>query len=206
MNQYILDTEFAVQSLFELVTEELNKIASLEVQLISHRDRANSILSEAYYVTDQDVDDLETPGMYAIRHGYPRHVSAAQAVQKEISNLEASYYAKDSSIRTLYGSILQIAKQGISIVHGKKMPIVIIETKSSETFHNIIRQGRNQSMHYEEGNYHPRLISCFNNLERAFGSDFDLNTGDNKAKFVVIDVLEWRNYSDYLSTMKRLLP
>lgn len=206
MNQYLLDTEFAVQSLFELVTEELNKIASLEVHLRLHRDRANSIMSEAYYVTDQDVDDLETPGMYAIRYGYGSHISAAQAVQKEISNLEASYYAKDGSIRTLYGSILQIAKQGISIVHGKTMPSVIIETKSGEPLHNIIRQGRNQSMHYEEGNYHSRLITCFNNLEGVFGSDFNLNTGDNKAKFVVLDVLEWRNYSDYLSTMKKLLP
>lgn len=206
MNQYLLDTEFAVKSLFELVTEELNKIAALEVTLRLHRDRANSIMSDAHNVTDQDGDDLETPGMYAIRHGYVRHISAARAVQNEISNLEASYYAKDSSIRTLYGSILQIAKQGISIVHGKNMQIVIIETKSGEPFHNIIRQGRNQSMHYEEGNYHPLLITCFKNLERAFGSNFDLTTGDNKATFVVLDVLKWKTYSDYLCTMKQLLP
>jgi hypothetical protein len=105
-----------------LVTEELNKIDSLDVRVRSHRDRANSLMFGACYVTGQDVDDLETPGMYTIRYGDVRHISAVQAL--------------------------------------------------------II-------------------------LKRAFGSDFDLNTGDKKAKFVVLDVLQWRNYRDYVSTMKK---
>ncbi|MFE4354011.1 hypothetical protein [Peribacillus butanolivorans] len=69
MNQYLLDTDFAVQSLIDLVTHELKQIATLEVEMKVHRDHANSVMSEAYYVTDQDVDDLETPGMYATRYG-----------------------------------------------------------------------------------------------------------------------------------------
>lgn len=206
MNQYLLDTEFAVKSLFELVTHELKQITALEAEMKMQRNRANSIMSEAYYVTDQDVDDLETPGMYATRHGYAKHISAAQALQSEISKLEASYHAKESSIRALYGSILQIAKQGISTVHGKNTPTVITEPKSGEPIHNIIWQGRNQSMHYEEGKHLKPVISCFMNLQQAFGSDFDLSIGDNKAKSIVLDVLGWKTYSDYLTTMTLLLP
>ena len=205
MNHYLLDTEFAVQSLFELVTHELNQISNLEKNLKVHRDRANLLMAEAYYVTDQDVDDLETPGMYATRHGYARHISTVQAIQCKISKLEASYHAKDSSIRALCSSILQIAKQGISFAHGKNIPTIVIEPKSGEPISSIIWQGRNQSMHYEEGEYRKKLTSCFKKLEQAFGSDLNLTTGDNKAKYIVFNVLGWRTYSDYLTTMTQLL-
>jgi hypothetical protein len=206
MNQYLIDTEFAVKSLFDLVTYELTQISTLEKELKFHRERANSIMSEAYYVTDQDVDDLETPGMFAIRHGYASHLSAAQSIQNQISILEASYLAKDSSILSLYGAILQIAKQGISFVHGKNIQIMIKDTQSGELLHNIIWQGRNQSMHYEEGNYKQPLISCFANLQKVYGSDFDLTRGDNKSIYIVLNVLGWKTYSDYLNTMTQLLP
>lgn len=205
MHQYLLDTDFAVRSLFDLVTHESKQVTNLEVNLRVHKEKANSIIREAYNVTDLDVDDLETPAMYAIRHGYVIQLSAVQKIQNEILKLEASYHAKENSIRALYGSILQIAKQGLSTVHGKNVPPVVIEPKSSELIHNIIWQGRNQSMHFEEGKYQKPLISCFTNLQQAFGSDFDLKMGDNKAKFVVIDVLGWNNYSDYLTTMTKLL-
>lgn len=205
MNQYLLDTEFAVQSLFDLVTYELNQISNLELEMKVHRDRANLLMAEAYYFTDQDVDDLETPGMYANRHGYARHISTVQAIQHEISKLEASYHAKDSSIRALCGSILQIAKQGLSFVHGKNIPTVAIEPKSGESISNIIWQGRNQSMHYEEGEYYNKLTSCFENLEQAFGSNLNLATGDNKAKYIVFNVLGWKTYNDYLTTMIQIL-
>lgn len=205
MNQYLIDTEFAVQSLFDLVTYELKMITTLEVDLRKYQERANSIMCDAYYVTDQDFDDLETPAMYAIRHGYVTRLSAVQELQNKIMKLEASYHAKESSIRVLYSSILQIAKQGISIVHGKNIPTIIIEPRSKESIHNIIWQGRNQSMHYEEAKYKEPLISCFTNLQKAFGTDLDLKKGDNKAKFLVVDVLGWNTYSNYLTTMKKLL-
>ncbi|MEA0565283.1 hypothetical protein [Lysinibacillus irui] len=206
MNQYLIDTEFAVQSLFDLVTHELNQINALEIVLNERRENARKIYSDAYYVTDLDGDDLETPEMYMRRNGYVQHASAAQKIQSEISKLEESYKSKDSSIRTLYGSILQIAKQGLSTVFRGSIQTAIIEPNTGEPIHNIILQGRNQSMHFEEGINKKPVKECFMKLQLAFGNDFDLNIGDNKAKFVVVDALGWRTYHDYLTTMNQLLP
>lgn len=206
MNQYLVDTEFAMKNLFDLVTHENKQITSLKAEMKVHQDRANKIMSDAYYVTDQDVDDLETPGMHAIRHGYVRHLNAANAVRDQIVKLTASFQAKDFSVQALCGSVLQIAKQGISIVHGKNAPYGITEPLSGEFVYNIILQGRNQSMHYEEGKYRAPVVSCFQNLQQAFGSDLDITTGGNKAKYIVFHVLGWRTYNNYLGTMTQLLP
>ncbi|MGA3677864.1 hypothetical protein ACPCXF_22655 [Lysinibacillus agricola] len=203
MNQYLIDTEFAIQSLFDIVTHELDQIAKLKIELEKHVDTSNRIIAEAYYVTDQDVDDLETPGVYANRHGYARHLFEAYSIKAKI---EEAYNTKDSSIRTLYGSILQIAKQGLSSVYGKTIQTAFIEPKSGESIHNIILQGRNQSLHYEEGVFRKPVNDCFMNLQQAFGSDFDITIEENKAKYVVLNVLGWRTYNEYLTTMQQLLP
>lgn len=189
MNQYLVDTNFAVENLFELITKEKKQTATLKQQMDLLKEQANQILSEAYYMADQDIDDLETPAMIAIRHGYVRFLSASQEIEKKIDRMKASYEAKDISVRALCGSILQIAKQGISIVHNDDLNNVpvIIDTKSSEAIHNIIWQGRNQSMHYEDGSYNNKVVSCFTNLQLAYGSDLDLSVGDNKAKHIVFD-------------------
>lgn len=206
LNKYLLDTEYAVKSLFDLVIHELNQINALEIVLNQRQEIARKIYSDAYYFTDKDVDDLETPEMYMRRHGLVAHASAAQSIKDEISKLEESYKSKDNSIRTLYGSILQIAKQGLSSVYGGSIQSTIIEPNTGESIHNIILQSRNQSMHFEEGRNFPAVKKCFTNLQQAFGPDFDLSTGDNKARYVVLNVLGWNNYNDYLTTMNQLLP
>ncbi|MFF2794094.1 hypothetical protein [Lysinibacillus xylanilyticus] len=203
MNQYLIDTEFATKSLFDIVTYELDQIAKLEIELKKSVDTSNRIMAEAFYVTDQDVDDLEAPGVYANRHGYATHLFEAYSIKGKI---EKAYSTKDSSIRTLYGSILQIAKQGLSSVYGKRIQTAHSEPKSGEPIHNIILQGRNQSLHFEEGVFRNNVKDCFMNLQQAFGSDFDLTIVENKAKYVVLNVLGWRTYDDYLTTMQKLLP
>ncbi len=203
MDKYLIDTEFATQSLFDIVTHELDQIDILKIELNKHVDSSSRIMTEAYYVTDQDADDLEPPGVYANRHGYARHLFEAYSIKAEI---EKAYNTRDNSIRTLYGSILQIAKQGLSSVHEKKIQNTFIEPKSGEPIHNIILQGRNQSLHFEEGVFRNNVKDCFMNLHQAFGSDLDLTIKENKAKYVALNVLGWRTYNDYLTTMQQLLP
>ena len=68
MNQYIPDTEFAVRTLFDVITHDLTQIASLKTSMQEVLNRARRIYIEAHNIADQDIDDLETPGMIANRY------------------------------------------------------------------------------------------------------------------------------------------
>ena len=103
-------------------------------------------------------------------------------------------------------SLLQIAKQGISTIHGNLDNCPEGRKIGPETLKNIIWQGRNQSLHCEEGNPHKKVKNCFLNLKNEFGKDFDLslNPTSNKAKKIV-DVLGWEDYDQYEKDMISLL-
>lgn len=103
-------------------------------------------------------------------------------------------------------SLLQIAKQGISTVHGNPINCPLGRSIGTETLKNIIWQGRNQSIHCEEGNPNQKVKDCFSNLATDFGSDFDLtvNYTDNKARRI-IDLLNWNTYDKYENDMISLI-
>lgn len=88
-----------------------------------------------------------------------------EPVLKEIDEFTFSIAVKEESIKALAGALLQIAKQGISTVHGKLNNCVDGRTIKNEPIKNIVWQGRNQSMHYEEGKFFQPIIDCFHNIE-----------------------------------------
>lgn len=208
MNRYLADTEFAVRSLFELVTRELQQIQLLKKQMEHWQEKANDLHREAYYITDQDIDDLETPGMYMNRNGFGRIMSTVNSYQKNIEEAEMSYLAKEYSIRALCGAILQIAKQGISIVHSgiwSNTP-EIRDPVSGLSIAEIIWEGRNQSLHYEDKRPpFPSVKRVFEVLVQCYGNLFDLSAKRNLAFEVVINVLGWTRYEDYEATMSKIL-
>ncbi len=75
-----------------------------------------------------------------------------------------------------------------------------------DTLKNIIWQGRNQSMHYEEGSYKKAVKDCFTNLKNKVDDKFDLmiNTKKNLAYEIVTDILAWNDYDSYHKDMMGL--
>ena len=76
----------------------------------------------------------------------------------------------------------------------------------SETLKNVVWEGRNQAMHWDDGRYKSPAIACFANLERDFGPQFNLggSPASSLAK-AVIDLLKWTEFDVYMSDMHSLL-
>ena len=122
--------------------------------------------------------------------------------RSEIKENELLLSTIEFSLSIIAGSLLQIAKQGISIVHNGLKNCPNGRFIGNEPLKNIIWQGRNQTIHFEEGIYSKSVCNCFQNLETAFGVNFNL--GNRNLALEVVTLLRWKSYKNYENDLKLL--
>jgi hypothetical protein len=110
---------------------------------------------------------------------------------------------KIPSTSIMCGALLQIAKQGLSMVHGMKQNVPGGRAIGLTTLRDVIWEGRNQAMHFEEGNFKSSCVQCFSALQTLHGARFSLTQGKNLATYVV-DALGWHTLSAYEADMLSL--
>lgn len=205
MNPYITETEYAVKNLIELAS---NEEAELEKQ------KKALTASEAKFKHNQW--DFETSDMnddFSDAHvmgAFHRMASAHQEsteLQQEINALQALIGSKQAAIQAICGAILQISKQGISVVHGGKDNASEGRQIGSVNLRDIIWEARNQAIHYEEGRFNRNVTELFEKLKSDNGPEFCIvaHTGQSRAK-QIIQLLGWQAYESYSGDMQLLLP
>jgi hypothetical protein len=110
---------------------------------------------------------------------------------------------KIPSTAILCGALLQLAKQGLSSVYGAKANVPKGKEIGATTLRDVIWEGRNQAMHFEEGKHKPELTDCFRALEVVFGAQFSLKSKRNLSLYV-IDALGWSTLAVYEADMMSL--
>lgn len=204
MHQYIQDTQFSASQLIDLIFADEKSLADAEAKRSQLQGKADFHYKVATWKEDYGEFDP-----YHVVHEYNKMIDASSKAaqgETEILKILGLILAKEFSIGALSGALLQIAKQGISVVHGGLSNCPDGRSIGGEPLKNIVWQGRNQSMHYEEGNPHQPVRSCFQNLEVNCGPQFALATNPprNLARNV-IDVLGWKTYQQYETDMISLL-
>lgn len=205
MNQYLTDTEFAVKNLIQIASAEENELKTkaarlreVEAQLRVHRwDFETSDLN----------DDFSDAYVMAAFERMARAAVEAHGLQQQLASLQASIGTHQQAIQAIAGSILQVAKQGISIVHGGLPGAPEGRKIGSLPIRDIIWQARNQALHFEEGTYNPPVVQLFGTLTAEQGPSFSLalHVRQSRAKQVV-DLLGWSTYDTYVQDMQVLLP
>ena len=198
MNQYIVDTKYAVENLVRLIKEEENQIETLANKLGLALEK-HKVLYADFLSKELDRDENFTEGQY-LDSFYRQAMYEEEEVEPiiaEIKNLESAMKNKKHSIDSLSGAVLQIAKQGISIKYNglQNCPNGRV-IKKGVFLKEVIWHGRNQTMHYEENINNRDTLTCLNNL--GF-----LLVNINLSK-IIIDLLEWKTYIDYETDMLSL--
>lgn len=190
MNDYLVQTKFAASNLIDLISSEENTLKVFESSFTSLKAH-HKFLYDDFIRKDFDPDDHfnEHQMMYAFAKQAKFHQEHIEPTQIKINELIFSMSAKEESIKTLSGALLQIAKQGISVIHGNLDNCIDGRIIKNEPIKNIIWQGRNQSLHYEEGTFRPPIVRCFGNLGIELKAE-------NLAK-EIIDILDWNTYENY---------
>jgi len=204
MHKYIVDTEFAVANLLKLITAEEEQLeplvahlGSMEAQLRVHRwDFESSDLN----------DDFSDAYVMAAFGRMARAAQAVEALEKQVAELQASIGAHQQATQAIAGGVLQIAKQGISLVHGRKARAPEGRKIGSLPIRDIIWEARNQALHFEEGRFNNPVIEVFEALERERGTEFSLAVHGRKSRAKqVLRLLGWSSFEDYARDMSELL-
>jgi hypothetical protein len=204
LHAYLTDTEYAAIKLFSLVWDEETRLARLQNTLDAasqERAYAQSIMFAGPPMTGFGEDTRPHFERKAREAGYRIGTLTA-----DIAQLDAAIGAKAFSLRALAGAVLQIAKQGLVIGCGSLQACPPGRQVGPEVLKNVIWQGRNQAMHWEEGNYTAPVVACFQKLEQTFGGGFKLDvTPRQSLAQSILRLLGWSEYGAYVSDMQSLI-
>lgn len=129
----------------------------------------------------------------------------ANVVRPEIDSLRASIGAKQQAVQSICGALLQVAKQGISFVHGSKSTAPVGRAVGTSHLRDVIWAGRNQAIHYEDGVFNHSVTSVFSQLEVSFGTGFSLAAHPKLSRAAqIVKLLGWTEYKQYESDMRSL--
>jgi hypothetical protein len=200
---YAEDTEYAAKNLINLAMHEENDLSRLRQELA--QEMGKYAANRWDFETSDLNDDFTDAHVMAAFHRMAKAKIQADQIALMKSSLEASVGARQFAVQALWGALLQIAKQGISIVHGglKNAPDgrLLLGTPLKE----IIWQGRNQAIHFEEGNFTNHVKNTFASLEVSFGAEFSLSNhfGQSRSKQIAL-LLGWNDYQNFKNDMKSL--
>ena len=125
----------------------------------------------------------------------------AQAAEAKMQALLIS-----QSIEVLCGAVLQIAKQGISLILEGNDMYSRGRMIGSQHLSNVIWHGRNQSMHWELGTLtHDYTKKCFKTLTKDFGKQFDFGESPRNLAWDLWEIIRWSSYEDYEGDIREML-
>ena len=193
MQSYLEATRHASQTLIEAYMREL-----IELQ-----DEASAYNEHIAQVQDLE-RELKKRGVPETFSDWEALATAWQGLPAEwvtLRRIQEKRLALKDSTACLCGALLQIAKQGLSAVHGPPAHWPNLPSISGVAKSSIIRHGRNQAVHFEEG-VTQQTQTFFAQLSVTFGSQFDLmqHPAESLSR-EIIDLLHWHTLNEYVTDM-----
>lgn len=201
MTDYLHEVGFAVERLIEAVWYEREQLQGLGERIRELTGATVRGYTEASRPADNDLDDegLATAAYWETYFGVDKARLHAENVY---AALVAQMTTHGFSVDSLSGALLQIAKQGISLVHGGRGPVPgrPIGTQSLGT---VIWEGRNQAMHWDSGTLHQRVELCFQTLATDVDPKFS-DYAKRSLAFDIVELLGWRTRDDFNADLLQL--
>jgi hypothetical protein len=129
----------------------------------------------------------------------------AEAQEDDSVRLEKAIFSigtTDESMSSLAGAVLQIGKQALSIRHAGKPNLPTAKTIGTQNIIEVIWEGRNHAMHWDEGSPRQRVRDMLNTLANDLG--ITIEEGKNNC-LSILGVLGWKKTDDDISDHKSLV-
>jgi hypothetical protein len=205
--EFVNATEYAIKQFFEVISlrhkakaeiaercEELKKHIESEMQ---------SVLTADKNLRHPENNYLE----YARRVEYPTHhllnlaLAGGSAHEAAYRDKLAFSDATHAAIEVAAGAVLQVGKQALSFRYGSKTCLSVLHSRciGSQSVLDIVWEGRNHAMHWEEVEPKPAVEKMLAALQADRGAA--IRPGVSNA-VVILDCLGWR---DAQTTVAELL-
>lgn len=123
-----------------------------------------------------------------------------QAINEALDDIGATL----DSLSTLAGTVLQLAKQTLAIRYGQRKPqLPNARRVGSQSIVEVVWEGRNHSMHWDDPNPRQPVVDMLNQIERDF-EDFELKPNVNHS-LDILKALDWKMVADVEQDFKALI-
>lgn len=201
IHDYLNEIEHAVTTVIAEIHGEMTHLESLRQNLAKLTSATEDSYRQAEFLAmnpDLDDDFLGTAIYWDTYFGVDKDRFRKNI---ETENVAQRVAAREFSVSALAGSLLQFGKQGISLRFGKKRngcPEGRIV--KGLLLHEIIWQGRNQALHWEDGTFHPPTEKCFESLAVNADPLFGQYKYRNLA-YEIISLLGWKSTDHFVKDM-----
>lgn len=206
LKSYLIEIEHAASIVISEIYREIGQLAEIKEDLV----KLNAATEDGYrraefLAMNPDLDD-EGLGTAIHWDTYFGADKQRHHKQSEHDDVEAKLKAHELSVAALSGSLLQYAKQGISLQYGsKRNGCPQGRDLAGLDLHEVIWQGRNQSIHWEDGTFRIPTEACFQTLATNLDPAFNQYPNRNMA-FDIIEALNWKTFEDFKNDMELLDP
>jgi hypothetical protein len=194
MKTWLAETAHATTSLIPLIwaEHEAVEVAAAKLKALE-QETEQGYRQSAAFMEEFDDEGLATAIHWDTYFGpdKERHHAAI-----DLNGIEATLEARSTSRSSIASALLQIATHGLSAVHGGLAPIPAGRSIHGVDLKDLIWQGRNQAMHWEEGHPHKGVVACFDVLKIAADPVFG-DYATRSLAFDVVALLEWRDQAGF---------
>jgi hypothetical protein len=204
MQRYLSAIERAASHLIPKVWEDDLKIADAEAAV----KRAEQDVEDGYryvegWLADPYVEDDEGLATMVYWETYFERTDEQARRQTRVEAAAVERHEHEISSAMLAGMVLELAKRGITMVHGGLQQAPAAPKLGALALRDVIWQARNQAMHWEDGKLHPATQGCFDALFAEHGQPFDQATQRNLS-VDVLRVLGWTGYEHFAADLSKL--
>jgi hypothetical protein len=203
MTQYLAEVRPAIEVTIAAIWGDIRDLDLLtkEVRHLTDRthaeyDRVDSVLS----IDPNDDEGLATMQYWDTYFGVDKDRFYKN---QSLEELQQRVDLKRFSLNVLSGSVLQIGKQGMSIANNGLDASAAGRLVGTQPLKNVIWQGRNQAMHWEEGRLNRAVQDCFATLAADIDGKF-ANYSNESMAFHVLQLLNWTSFDAFSADMMSL--
>lgn len=209
ITEYLNETEFATKTIIEAIWNDFKRADSLkrEIKQESEIVKLEYDRALAMQMYAEDPDDV----MAGVGRYWENYFVADKNVYKKnekLVDLTKLFVARELSLTTLCGNLLEHAKKGISIIYGNPKDWPNGRNIGSQALSKVILESRNQSTHIDEaianGAYKKAdVTTCFKTLETEIDKVFaDYLKRDMSLE--IIKSLDWTSYDKYKADIETI--
>lgn len=202
--EFIENSRPAIDHLFGALSE-YNKVLEKAQITVEEIDSSKTHLSDLFMYRDQWSPNAN--------HHYAQYMMRMEELEKQktvaqendAGKLEKALFNIGSTVESmsgLAGAVLQIGKQALSIRHARKPNLSTARTIGAQNIVEVVWEGRNHAMHWDEGAPRDPVSNMLNAL--ATDLNITIEVGKNNC-LSILGALEWKKPEDVVSDLKALV-
>jgi hypothetical protein len=202
ISRYLAEIESAVHPIIGLVWAEHEKHDRLLAARATAQAQAKLGYGRADFLAlNPDLDDegLGTQAYWDTYFGPDRdqHNLGLEA-DRQLAAIDLLAFSRAA----LSGTVLQFAKQGLSLAHGQKASIPDGREIHGVALKEIVWEGRNHALHWEEQNPRPAIVNCLSQLAAHIPKL--ANFRQQNCSFEIVQALNWKDWAGFSGDIQSL--